>query len=183
MTSPSNHPEKKIKSFFFKDELRATQNEMRDLLKTIKKENRQIPFFEKASTKPVGLDITPRTSKNLEVVLPREAIDTKDPAVNNPEFINKNLRIALENELMILQLLRNLSEIENYLLFLLVDKKNTFVPQDITAFIETLEERLVIFRDPVNQDMYKKFDSFYTEYKTVLNYLRENRAWVQGQSS
>ena len=176
MTSSSNLPEKKLKSLFFKDELRIANTEMRNLLKSVRPGPHEIPFFQKKKeTENYGLDITPRKSTNLQVILPRQAIDTKDPAVNTPEFLTKNLRIALENERMVLQFLRNLSEIENYMLFLLVDKKNTLAPEDSDKFINALEERLVIFRDPINQDLYEKFDSFYTEYKTVLNYLREYR--------
>jgi hypothetical protein len=174
MTSPSNLPEKKLKSLFFKDELRIAQVKMNALTRSIENKDREVPFFKNASTKNIGLDITPRQSKKLEVVLPREEINTKDPAVNNSEFLMKNLRIALENEYMVLQLLRNLSEIENYLLFLLIEKKNSITPKDLEQFKEALRERLVMFRDPVNQDLYKRFDSFYTEYKTVLKFIREN---------
>ena len=175
MTSPSNLPEKKLKNLFFKDELRNAQMKMNAIIRSIENKDRDLPFFQNVKSKEIGLDITPKKSTNLEVVLPREAVDTKDPAVNNSEFLNKNLRIALENEFMVLQFLRNLSEIENYILFLLVDKKNTVTPKDFENFKADLKERLVIFRDPINQDLYKKFDSFYSEYKTVLNYLREYR--------
>jgi hypothetical protein len=78
---------------------------------------------------------------------------------------------------MVLQALRELTELENYLLYLLTDKKTTFVASDIDEFINTVKERLVLFRHPVNQDLYTKFDKFYSEFETVLNYLRDNREW------
>jgi hypothetical protein len=181
MASSPKSPEKKIETFFFKDELERlkTENDKLDknIRKTLKKPTRELPFFTSNVEKEPGLHLQPIQSTKLQLVLPSEPVDTSDPAINNEEFVLKNMRILLENEVMVLKVIHILCKIEDQLLYLLADKRNTLSDADIANFILGVKERLVILRDPVCQNLYEKFDSFYTEYKVILNYLRQNRAW------
>lgn len=177
MTTPLDIHEKKLKSLFFKDERNQKEKEKKQLLASIRPEVRAIPFFEQKSKKTTFLDISPHQSKKIELVIPRQAVDTKDPAVNNREFAKKNLLITLENQLTIFEMQREFTILENYLLYLLEEKKDVLVDKDIDDFISVIKERLVLFRDPATQELYKKESMFLSEYNTVLNYLRDNREW------
>lgn len=181
MTTPIDIPEKNIKSLFFKDVRRLHEKKFKDSILPLSDEEKEIPFFNLLSGRDLGFDIEKRETNKVELVLPNQAVNTKDPAVNNTEFAYKNLRIVLENQLMVLYFIRQLTEIENNLLFLLVDKKNAATPNDINELLEVIKERLVLLRHPTNQDLYTKFGAFFTEYNTVLNYLKENRAWPKSQ--
>lgn len=177
MTTPADIHEKKLKSLFFKDERNQKEKEKEEFLRSIRPDVRAIPFFELKSKKTNYLDIPAVKSTKIELVLPKQEINTKDPVVNNQEFAKKNLLITLENQLSIYEMQREFTKIENYLLYLLEEKKDVLNEKDIADFIEVIKERLVLFRDPFTQELYEKKEEFLSEYNTVLNYLRDNREW------
>lgn len=177
MTTPLDIHEKKLKSLFFKDELNQKEKEKRQFIASVRPKVRTLPFFEQKSKKDKFLDISPHESKKIELVIPKQAIDTKDPAINNIEFAKKNLIFILENKLSIFEMQREFTIIENYLLYLLEEKKDVLSEKDIDEFISVIKERLVSFRDPATQELYNNKSMYLSEYNTVLNYLRENRAW------
>jgi hypothetical protein len=177
MTTPLDIHEKKINSLFFKDERNQKEKEKKQFVASIRPEVRALPFFELKSKKTTFLDISPHLSKKIDIVIPKEAVDTKDPAVNNREFAKKNLLITLENQLTIFEMQRELTILENYLLYLIEEKKDVLVEKDIDEFISVIKERLVLFRDPATQELYEKQSMFLSEYNTILNYLRDNREW------
>jgi hypothetical protein len=173
-------PQKKMEKLFFEDEQKKIQKQMNELLASIDSKKERInPFFKLESSKDISIDVPTKYSDKIKLLLPDKAIDTKDPAVNSRQFAIKNLKVTLENELMVLQFIRQLCEIENYLLFLLLDKKEVLNDEMINEFIDAIRERLIMFRNPINQELYNKFDSFLTKFEVTLNYLKDNRAWPE----
>ena len=137
----------------------------------------EIPFFKQLSTAPTSLDLSKKQTTPIQLLVPEQAIDTRDPKKNTKEFYTQNIIVALENEYMMTQVLRQLSEIENMLLYLLVEKKQTLTQDLINQYVDYVKKRLVVFRHPLNRDLYNNYPKFNMEFDITLKYIKENRLW------
>jgi hypothetical protein len=156
-------------------EARKIQKEVQE---KSKKKPSTLSFFKDESEKIDLVSVAKHPSKNIKQLIPDEAIDTMAASINTTEFYKANMKITLENEYVMLKILRTLSEIERYLLYLLVDRKDlTRLDRDLQEFRNIIKERLSIFRDPVIQDIYTNEWKFDTEFQVSKKYVEENRAW------
>ena len=162
---------------FFEDFPTKSVKEANAFRSVVEKKQRTNPFLELVSNEKVGLNFMPTPSDKIELLIPETAINTKDPVKNTPDFYTKNYITALKNELTLIQLQKEMSLLENFLLYIIVDRKDTPTEELQDLWMSAVKDRLSYFRRPIHQDVYKNFPSYKTEFETTIKYLKENRLW------